>query len=302
MKTKLSKIGLISACLFFSFLGDIKGKEAPSKTRSSNLSSSLQSVFQAGSSNLLKLDAQVMEAYPGDQKVVARGKVCINYKDIYLEADEVEAYYRQKEVVQDSNSETQGHEIWQLKAKGGLRIIRPQQSVYGDEGIYDLDKDMVRVTGGNLKLISENAEVTAQKSLEFWRKESKGIAEGKALVRTKDNRTVQADQMVAYFSEPGEDPLTLLKVVGTGGVTISTGQEVASGQEGLYDHKKEIAILKGQVEIQRGLNSLKGHEAEVNLKTGVSRLTSHKGKPISALLVPEKKEGKNDRSQNRKNP
>ena len=53
---------------------------------------------------------------------------------------------------------------------------------------------------------------------------------------------------------------------------ITTAEEVARGDEGIYNVDSETAILQGNVRITRGENQLNGERAEVNLKTGISKL------------------------------
>jgi lipopolysaccharide export system protein LptA len=245
-----------------------------------------------GGQGALKIDAQVLEVHHGEQMAIAKGKAFVQYKDITLRADMLKAYYRQRKNSPLSNPSSPGggtYEIWRLEAKGDVKIVRPSQTAYGDEGEYNLEQDCVRLTGDHLKLVSENAEVTARDSLEFWRGKGEGIALGNAVVRTKNNRTVTADKMTAYFDGSQGKKMTLKKVIGLGHVMIATGEEVATGDQGIYDHKIESATLLGKVVLQRGQNRISGHQAEVNLKTGVSRMLSGQGKPVEALLVPDQK-------------
>ena len=47
-----------------------------------------------------------------------------------------------------------------------------------------------------------------------------------------------------------------------------------------------IARLAGNVRITRGQNQLNGAEAEVNMKTGISRLLAGDGGRVQGLVVP----------------
>jgi lipopolysaccharide export system protein LptA len=78
-----------------------------------------------------------------------------------------------------------------------------------------------------------------------------------------------------------------------GGVVITTPDEVARGERGVYFEDSGIATLTGSVKITRGKNQLNGDAAEVNLRTGISRIINQPGKggPVRALLVPEKNDG-----------
>jgi lipopolysaccharide export system protein LptA len=47
-----------------------------------------------------------------------------------------------------------------------------------------------------------------------------------------------------------------------------------------------IARLAGKVRITRGQNQLNGTEAEVNMKTGISRLLAGTGERVKGLVIP----------------
>ena len=48
----------------------------------------------------------------------------------------------------------------------------------------------------------------------------------------------------------------------------------------------ELAILTGTVKVTRGKNQLNGDRAEVNMKTGVSRLLATAGQRVHTLITP----------------
>ena len=84
-------------------------------------------------------------------------------------------------------------------------------------------------------------------------------------------------------------------------VRISTAGEFARGDRGVYYVDREFATLTGAVKITREDNQLNGEYAEVDMKTGVSRLLS--GPPgtksmvrVRGLFVPKRKPDTNDNS------
>ena len=71
-----------------------------------------------------------------------------------------------------------------------------------------------------------------------------------------------------------------------GNVLVSTGSEIARSNEGVYNPQTEIATLCGNVKITRGKNQLNGACAEVNLKTGRSRLLG-RGQRVKGIFEPK---------------
>lgn len=206
-----------------------------------------------------------------------------------------------------------GNEIYRLEAQGHVVIATPTDRAQGDRAVYDLDKAVLVMTGRDLRLTTPNDVLTARDDLEYWSAKHMAVARGDAVVVTKDHRRIAADVLVAYTSgqdaqppasqkvaaqKPAattDDPLAasgkLEKVEAFGHVVISTPTDVVTGGRGVYVPETGIALLVDHVRITRGQNQLEGSEAEVNLKSGVSRLiAARKGKAghgrVNGLLVP----------------
>jgi len=88
-----------------------------------------------------------------------------------------------------------------------------------------------------------------------------------------------------------DDPMgasgKLQKVEAYGHVTIRTVTDTATGERAVYVPDTGIARLAGgRVRITRGQNQLEGTEAEVNMKTGISRLLAGNDGKVQGLMVP----------------
>ncbi len=204
------------------------------------------------------------------------------------------------------------NEIYRLEARGNVVIVTPTDRAQGDNAVYDLDQAVMVMTGGDLRLTTPNDVLTARDDLEYWSAKHMAVARGDAVVITKDHRRIAADVLVAYTTPQeatqsgtptkvsastaadANDPLgaagKLQKVEAFGNVVVSTPTDVVTGDRGVYVPDTGIAVLVDHVRITRGQNQLEGSEAEVNLKSGVSRLlAAGKGKTggrVQGLLVP----------------
>ena len=136
------------------------------------------------------------------------------------------------------------------------------------------------------------------------------VARGDAVAVTNDGRRMSADTLVAYTTEGSpppaadatpvavktpaaaatDDPMAasgkLQKVEAYGHVTIRTVTDTATGDRAVYVPDTGIARLAGKVRITRGQNQLNGTEAEVNMKTGISRLLAGGEGRVQGLMVP----------------
>jgi lipopolysaccharide export system protein LptA len=78
----------------------------------------------------------------------------------------------------------------------------------------------------------------------------------------------------------------LEKVEAYGHVVVRTVTDTVTGDRAVYVPDTGIARVAGVVRITRGDNQLDGSEAEVNLKTGISRLLAGNTGRVQGLVVP----------------
>ncbi len=267
-------------------------------------------------------------------EVIATGDARAVRQNVTVTADRLIAFYRKKQdaepqtaaapsgaqsgtktaangPVDVTGADEGGNEIYRLEAEGHVVIVTPTDRAQGDKAVYDLDRAVMVMTGGELRLTTPNDVLTARDDLEYWSAKHMAVARGDAVVVTKDQRRIAADVLVAYTSgedtakpqpvsqasppQTGDDPLgaagKLQKVEAFGHVVVSTPTDVVTGGRGVYVPDTGIAVLVDHVRITRGQNQLEGSEAEVNLKTGVSRLiAAHRGR-VEGLIVPNDAQG-----------
>jgi lipopolysaccharide export system protein LptA len=216
------------------------------------------------------------------------------------------------------DEDTGGNEVYRLQAIGHVHIYTQTDQVWGDVATYDLDQAVLVITGHDLKLTTPTQMLTARDDMEYWAQRHMAVARGDAVAVTNDGRRLQADTLVAYTSaapaqgaaqgtasgtpvatqvsaRPGgpqaaQDPLTssgkLEKVEAFGHVVVRTVTDTATGDRGVYVPDTGIARVIGKVRITRGQNQLDGSEAEVNMKTGVSRLLAGNYGRVQGLMLP----------------
>jgi lipopolysaccharide export system protein LptA len=204
-------------------------------------------------------------------------------------------------------------EIYRLAAEGNVRVYTPTDQAQGDRAVYDMDQAVLVMTGHDLKLTTPNEVLTARDALEYYPQKHMAVARGDAVVVTKDARRMAADTLVAYTkpdqnqpaqpaggatpvavkadpAKPGDDPTAssgkLEKVEAYGHVSVRTPTDTVTGDRAVYVPDTGIARILGNVRITRGENQLNGAEAEVNQKTGISRLLSGPAGRVQGLVIP----------------
>jgi lipopolysaccharide export system protein LptA len=218
-------------------------------------------------------------------------------------------------------TDTGSNEIYRLEAVGNVHIYTQTDQAQGDHAVYDMDQAVLVLTGDNLRLTTPNEVLTARDDLEYWPQKHMAVARGDAVVVTKDARRMAADTLVAYTTPDQDKPATppaggatpvaaksadpatpatddplgasgkLQKVEAYGHVTIRTVTDTVTGDRAVDVPDTGIARVFGNVHITRGENQMNGSEAEVNQKTGISRLLSSPDERVHGLVLPNSNNG-----------
>ena len=215
------------------------------------------------------------------KQYIAQGNAQATQGDLSVFADRLVAFYRA-----DAQGQTA---IYRVDAIGTVRITSPGRVAYGDHGIYDLTQQVMVLTGRDLRMLTDDALITARESLEYWDDKDLAVARGDAVV-TREDKRIFAQVITAHFSEDANNS-DLERIDAFENVHVSSQTEYATGDRGVYLVKKELATLDGNVKITQGENQLNGDRGVVNLNTGVSRLVSSGQKPVQGLLVPRENRG-----------
>ena len=190
-------------------------------------------------------------------------------------------------------------------------------SCESDLTFIDVDKGILVMTGNRLRLVTQRETITARDTLEYWQQQDMAVARGNALA-VSEQKKIAADLLTAYFTKrddakgaksparttaaadkaPGADS-DLDRMYAYGNVVVTTPQEIAHGNRGVYNARTGIAVLTGAVKITRDQNQLNGDAAEMNFNTNISRIIAAPGgsggsgggsPPVRALLVPKDKD------------
>ncbi len=89
------------------------------------------------------------------------------------------------------------------------------------------------------------------------------------------------------------NPGQLRRVDAFGHVELRTQVDVVDGDKGVYLPQDHLARVTGDVVITRGLNTLRGDDAVVNLQTGIAHMLPSHGTQVHGLLVPSDRSTQN---------
>jgi len=122
------------------------------------------------------------------------------------------------------------------------------------------------------------------------------------VIVTQAGLTLRSDRMLVNFSDAGS--LEIQRITATGGVTITRGDERASGDNAIYDFNRRIITMAGNVRLRRGSDTLSGGRLVIDLVSGLSTVDgtasggsagspgagpgSGKGRVTGSFTVPQK--------------
>ena len=216
---------------------------------------------------------------------IARGNARAVRTNVTVFADELRAYYRERA--------GGGTDIWRLDALGKVRIKTPESTTYGEKAVYNVDKSVLVVSGGKVRLQTKTDTITAKRQLEYWEEKQMAVARGNAEAVREDKR-LNADVLVAYFRKDKSQKSSIHRIEAFDKVKVSTPKDTAMSERGVYNVKSGIATLVGSVKVLRDGNVINGCSADVNLNTGISRMHSCQkafggGKTrVKGVLLPRK--------------
>lgn len=209
---------------------------------------------------------------------LAKGNARAVRGGVTILADQLTAFYAEKA---DGSTD-----IYRLDAEGNARIKSANQTASAHKAVYDVNREILVLSGGKPKLVTPDAVITATQQLEYWEKRQMAVARGDA-VAVRDKRRIKADVLAAFFRKEKNGETKVYRVDAYDNVSVITDKDRAFGSRGVYNVPTGIATLTGAVRIERGNNELQGCKAEVNLNTGISKLFSCPGGRTQGRLQPK---------------
>lgn len=204
-----------------------------------------------------------LEWQRNEKTFTASGNALARQGDMSVAANTLTAYYTDKT--------GGGMDISRVVASENVVIKSKDSQAYGASADYDLVKGYAVMTGENLRMVSPDQTVTANEKFEYWVKDGKLTAVGRARA-VRGNDALEADTIAAVLKNDAQGKRALDTLEATGHVVITTPTETATGSYAIYRAAADKAELKGNVQIKRGLNTLQGERAEIDLATNTSRL------------------------------
>lgn len=196
----------------------------------------------------------------------AKGNAIAKQVDSEVQADSLKILYR---------VEKNDRIMSRMDATGHVHLISKTAKASGDLLVYHIETGIAVLTGSNLSLTSPDYTITAKDSFTFFDAENKAHIKGMAKA-TYHQSTIESDEILAWFHtlQTDETHQSLKEAEAHGHVKITTPNDIAYGDKAYYNGQSSKAILTGNVRITRAKSDITGSKAEVDLKTGISKMLS----------------------------
>ena len=225
--------------------------------------------------------AQGIEWLRKKRVVIARGDTRAVQGQQEVRADVLTARYRERP---DGSAE-----VWRIDAEGHVRFASPSASAFGEYATYDIDKQLVTISGGEqVSVTTPTSRITARQ-IDYDMRARTLIARGRAAAE-EENRRLSGDVITVHLRERTDGQSPLQRLEAQRDVHLMTPDEDIRADRGTYDLDSGIATLDGSVRIVKGNNELNGCRGEINLKTGVSKLIAWRGEAdgrVHGIILPE---------------
>ena len=127
--------------------------------------------------------------------------------------------------------------------------------------------------------------------IELQDRQNRVVLSGDVVIQQGDLRLTAARTTVAH-SDAGT--LRIQRIDATGGVTVTRGNERASGNAAVYDFNRRVIVLSGNVALRRGGDTLDGGRLVIDLNSGLSSVdgagntaNGQQGRVSGTFAVPE---------------
>ncbi len=105
--------------------------------------------------------------------------------------------------------------------------------------------------------------------IELQDRQSRVVLSGNVRINQGGLNMSAARTTVAYTNNGS---LQIQRIDATGGVTVTKGNERASGNVAVYDFNRRIITVVGNVALRRGSDTLNGGRLVIDLRTGLSTI------------------------------
>ena len=218
--------------------------------------------------------SEKLEWYQLENKIVALGSAEVKSSLFTIYADEIVGFY---------DGQIGKGKIQKLIAKKNAAFKSSQILIDSNYMEYNLDKEVLIVTGNKISMISNLGRINAQKSLIYEKFEKQIFLEGNVLIELKNpNAKINANKLIISIDE--KENITLVKAINMVNVKLLELQQNILSDEAEFDNVKRKINFTGNVILKQNDSTLKGNNAIIDFEKGLSSITSTKQSSVTGVF------------------
>lgn len=233
--------------------------------------------FATELNNKIKFEIKAFEKlewYQLENKIVALGNAEVKSNLFKINADEIDGFY---------NGKIGKGKIKKLIAKKNASFKSSQIFINSNYMEYDLEKEILIVTGNNISMTSNLGSINAQKSLIYEKSKKQIFLEGNVLIELKNpNSKINSNKLIINIDE--KENITHVKAIEMVNVRLVELQQNIFSDEAEFDNLKRKINFAGNVILNQNESTLKGSNAIIDFAKGLSTITSTKQNSVTGIF------------------
>ena len=214
-----------------------------------------------------------MEWDQSENKIFAYGGANVKSNKFSLKAEKITGFYE--------GNIGKGN-IKKITANTNANFISQRATIKANQIDYDFVKDEVNVKGNNIFMEFKEGSIISDKSLRFNNKDQKIFVNGNVNIKIKDRGDIKAQTVLIDIDKTGS--MTILKASKDVEIFLKNLQQKVIADEANFDIQNSKINFLGSVVLNQGKSFLKGDKAFIDLKNGISRITSSKENVVSGFF------------------
>jgi lipopolysaccharide export system protein LptA len=148
---------------------------------------------------------------------------------------------------------------------------------------YDFINDIIDVKGKNIEMAFEEGLILSEKSLTFYNLDKKVLVEGNVLIKINNKGNIKAEKVSVLINQKGE--VSSVKAINNVEIFLDELEQNLFSDEAIFDNNASRIDLIGNIVLYYGESFLKGDRAYIDLKKGISKISSDNRTDVSGTFV-----------------
>ena len=129
----------------------------------------------------------------------------------------------------------------------------------------------------------EKGLILSKKSLIFYNLDKKALVEGNVFIKINNKGNIKAEKVSVLIDQKGE--VSSVKAINNVEIFLDELEQNLFSDEAIFDNNASRIDLVGNIVLYYGESFLKGDRAYIDLKNGVSKISSDNNTNVSGTFV-----------------